>query len=191
MRIVCVFVLLGVLLAAASAIGPAVFARCHSHAVFAERPEGSIHGQLSQVHHSWATTWVFHTRSSFLAPTEVPDVVEQCTVVAGWPWRCMRGETTGQSSEQMGVGLKAIHDSIHGRGGSIRARVIPSQILVGGFAANTAVYSVTMWLFHALQRAIMNAHRRRRGVCVHCRYDVSHRDTVLCPECGRNPSKKN
>lgn len=60
--------------------------------------------------------------------------------------------------------------------------VLPTLPVWPGFAVNTAIYGVLIWLVGFGPFALRRTLRRRRGRCVRCGYDVA--GLTKCPECG-------
>ena len=63
-----------------------------------------------------------------------------------------------------------------------RARVVPTRIVWKGFIANSLLFAA---LF-LLPIGVRWLHRRRRGRCTACGYELRHRYEDGCPECGWN-----
>jgi hypothetical protein len=59
---------------------------------------------------------------------------------------------------------------------------IPIVLRVSGFTANSMFYACLYLAPGVLARAVRTRHRRRRGKCLTCGYEM--RDLHLCPECG-------
>lgn len=63
-------------------------------------------------------------------------------------------------------------------------RRIPLEPLWPGFAANTVVYSGSLFLSVATVHWARRAARRSRGLCGGCGYSLAGNSTGVCPECG-------
>ncbi len=72
--------------------------------------------------------------------------------------------------------------------GPFTARVLPFGFIWPGFAGNTLLYSIMLWLLIAGPLALRHLIRRRRGLCAACGYDLRHGEHKACPECGVNPA---
>ena len=62
------------------------------------------------------------------------------------------------------------------------AAVIPLVPSWPGFLADTAIYASLWWGLLAGIPAARRTLRRRRGLCINCKYHV--KDLAICPECG-------
>lgn len=54
-----------------------------------------------------------------------------------------------------------------------------------GFVVNTLVFATAMWAPTGGLAGLRRGHRRRRGRCAHCAYDLRDSPNAACPECGR------
>jgi hypothetical protein len=52
-----------------------------------------------------------------------------------------------------------------------------------GFAINTVVYAVVLWMVFALPAVLRRKRRTKRGLCPQCAYPVG--ESSRCPECGQ------
>ena len=78
------------------------------------------------------------------------------------------------------------YDRPSARGGEYR--IIPTAVMPIGFAVNTLIYGVLLWLL-ALGSFAMRRHiRRKRGLCLRCGYDLRGAEHDVCPECGADGS---
>lgn len=109
--------------------------------------------------------------------------------IAGWPASALIGyELTEAESSK----------ALYGSGGRLAlpaawrdgARVawVPCQPLWGGFALNSALYGVGLWIVifgPICMRCQWQAKQRvLRGQCVTCGYDLRGTAHIACPECG-------
>jgi hypothetical protein len=66
--------------------------------------------------------------------------------------------------------------------------LLPWHPIWPGFFVNTALYSAILWALFFAPGAIRRGHRRRRGACVRCGYDLRGDGNpcvgTACPECG-------
>lgn len=67
-------------------------------------------------------------------------------------------------------------------------RVLPYRPLLIGFALNTVIYGILMWILIAGTFALRRFIRRKRGRCPMCGYDLRGQlpGAGGCPECGWN-----
>jgi hypothetical protein len=45
--------------------------------------------------------------------------------------------------------------------------------------------AVVLFLVHGLFVTLRTLERRRKGLCLHCGYDLTANTSGVCPECGR------
>jgi hypothetical protein len=60
---------------------------------------------------------------------------------------------------------------------------LPCWVHWPGFAINTAVYGVILWLLYAVPLALRRRRRIKHGLCPACAYPVG--DSEVCTECGQ------
>lgn len=70
--------------------------------------------------------------------------------------------------------------------GVSRVRVLPSNPIVAGLAINIAFWTAVSFFIGTLSRVSRRHFRRRRGHCPGCNYDLLHKHSAGCPECGWN-----
>ncbi len=68
------------------------------------------------------------------------------------------------------------------RGGEYR--IIPTAVVPIGFAANTLIYGVLLWLLALAPFTARRMIRHGRGHCLKCGYDLRGDFSAGCPECG-------
>jgi hypothetical protein len=113
-------------------------------------------------------------------PPEFHCYVEE--VGYGFPWRCLRimHLRTGSGVDLL-VGIPFDH--------STPSRHWPTSVIWPGFIANTLLFAMTLWLLLFAPFMIRRTIRHRRGMCIHCGYDLrgapAAPDGAQCPECGR------
>jgi len=61
---------------------------------------------------------------------------------------------------------------------------LPLKPIPLGFAIDSGIYAVVWAALLIAFARIRLARRRRRGLCVRCRYDLNHAPHDRCPECG-------
>jgi hypothetical protein len=64
-----------------------------------------------------------------------------------------------------------------------RPEAVPRRPLWPGFALDTAFYGTLAFLLWSAPGFVRRQHRRRRGLCVGCGYEL--KGMPKCPECGR------
>ncbi len=106
---------------------------------------------------------------------------------AGWPLRSMFGieRSSGMRREfstlvQPPITLNVL-PSASGGGGTI-ARGVPIIPIGLGSTVNSVMYAALVMAAFSVDRAIRRRSRRRRRLCISCRYAI--RDLPACPECG-------
>ena len=68
--------------------------------------------------------------------------------------------------------------------GSLPYRDLAVTPIWPGFAINTIFYGAILWLLIPGQFALRRLIRRKRGLCIACRYDLRGAEHEVCPECG-------
>lgn len=112
----------------------------------------------------------------------------------GWPFRAFTcrilapmGATEAAVYTVEG-GVWAEGEDIVPSGAIQELRVIPTTPIWSGIIANTAVFTVALYLLSFMPGVVFRRFRVKRGHCPRCRYDL--RDTggesAGCPECGWN-----
>ena len=64
-------------------------------------------------------------------------------------------------------------------------RALPLLVLPFGFALNTVITALLLWLLFISLVKLRRTVRRRRGLCVTCAYDLRGAEHEACPECGQ------
>lgn len=106
----------------------------------------------------------------------------------GWPWPCLWYRTTAEFQGPTTIGNERLHGGMFLHG-TLSARLrdfraLPYWPIWAGLAADAAVWG-TMWLaLLTLPRVARRWHRRRRGRCAECGYDLCGVTSGVCPECG-------
>ena len=49
---------------------------------------------------------------------------------------------------------------------------------------NTAFYGAVLWMLSFVPATLRAVHRRKRGLCIKCGYDLRGDLSYGCPECG-------
>lgn len=62
--------------------------------------------------------------------------------------------------------------------------IIPLSPIWPGFAINTIIYAVIVWILWSSMFATRNFMRNKRGLCIKCGYDLRGTEHEVCPECG-------
>jgi hypothetical protein len=70
-----------------------------------------------------------------------------------------------------------------------RAAYIPWHPSWPGFAINSLMHAIVLWILVTAPSALRRSMRIRRGLCVKCAYDLRGRGIdaqapTICPECG-------
>jgi hypothetical protein len=65
-----------------------------------------------------------------------------------------------------------------------RHRCLPTAPIWPGFAINTLLYGVILWLLFAATGMVRRRRRIERGLCPRCTYDLRGALADGCPECG-------
>ena len=63
-------------------------------------------------------------------------------------------------------------------------RALPLRPIWPGFAVNTLLYTVILWLLICGPFELRRLLRRKRGLCITCGYDLGGAEHEACPECG-------
>jgi len=67
---------------------------------------------------------------------------------------------------------------------ALSQRALPLRPIWPGFAVNTLLYTVILWLFLCGPFELRRIIRRKRGQCIKCGYDLRGAEHEQCPECG-------
>jgi hypothetical protein len=97
----------------------------------------------------------------------------------GWPWLALA------SSEHMasrgGGGPDPQLTGVVQLGG----RSLPCRVVASGLATGSLFYAVPWWVVLLVPGEVIRRHRRRRGLCLACGYDLRGLTVgANCPECG-------
>jgi hypothetical protein len=126
----------------------------------------------------------------FTPPT---DAVQISRITAGWPFDTLRAE---QLVYDPATGKQSVKPSIYvvprpppgpdgvTRGRNDYDREIPTMPYVPGAAGNIVVFAVAWWPLLIGLGLARGWHRRRRGLCPQCAYDLVGKLDEGCPECG-------
>ena len=106
---------------------------------------------------------------------------------SGWPLFSFRGDGFRHLQNQPGR-LRLISEWYIGtaqlpwfsRNG--RAIRMPKEIVWSGFAVNTLIYAVILWLLIPGPFVLRRLIRRKRGLCPKCAYPMGQ--SAVCSECG-------
>jgi hypothetical protein len=135
--------------------------------------------------------WAYCIKSPFepsdSSHSEIQEEWSLRRVEAGWPWRSMcivdayfaPREGPWETNSSFMRGLQA--PSIHGR-----VEQLPVAPIWPGFAWNTLLISMILWLFFAAPFSLRRRFRIKRGQCAACGYDLRSNalQSEKCPECG-------
>ena len=69
--------------------------------------------------------------------------------------------------------------------------VLPYRLQFPGFAINTLFYAAALWLLIHGSFELRHIIRRKRGLCMKCKYDLRGTELEVCPECGISIVKAN
>jgi hypothetical protein len=110
---------------------------------------------------------------------------------AGWPFRCAfaildRGPDSQRVQPALRGGYGAFHRQISS---GLFDGVIPFRPIPLGLIADLGLHSIAWWLLIFIVGLGRDLLRTRRGLCVHCGYDLDGLLTPVCPECGREHSR--
>ena len=108
----------------------------------------------------------------------------------GWPMKAMYARF---EADRLGlIRPEAVSWGVHcgSYGPAIEEWLIPRVVPVGpiwpGFAVNTVIYALPLWLLALCPVALRRRIRRKRGRCIKCGYDLRGDLAAGCPECGWN-----
>ncbi len=109
---------------------------------------------------------------------------------AGWPLRSMAGERwraaapfNALKSVVHALALPPGPEAVNVAAFPIQHRLAPLRPLWSGFAVNTLLYAVVLWLLILGPFALRRFIRIRRGLCPACAYPRGESD--VCSECGK------
>lgn len=118
-------------------------------------------------------------------------------VFAGWPFESFRGvrwksQRYGQATSTGAIRQKRIrgaievdfHPTKEGITGETEKRLIPLSPLWPGFAINTVLYGLVLWLLTIGPLTMRRFIRRTKGLCPKCGYNLRGDFSCGCPECG-------
>ncbi len=104
----------------------------------------------------------------------------------GWPWMAMQGEWRSGDSNILPQGF---HNAwgrsrivTSGPDKGLDNDMLPLRPVWPGFALNTMLYAMVLWLLSVAPLALRRRGRIKRGLCPKCAYPVGTSDT--CTECG-------
>jgi hypothetical protein len=124
----------------------------------------------------------------------------------GWPLPALEGRAVGTMDansptpyvaevgyllrpETKAFGLAAQQQTFASSESLADLRIIPTRPLWPGLIINTLLMSAAWWVLFTIGAAGLNAlpsrSRARRGLCIHCGYDLAGLDSPTCPECGK------
>ena len=114
------------------------------------------------------------------------DVVAEAT---GWPFLAMFAhyELAPGEPDQSGkyfFPIRSPRGIVISDAGDLCLLILPTRIIWPGFAINTILYAVVLWLLIPGPFALRRLVRRRRGLCPACTYPMGESPT--CTECGRD-----
>ena len=99
-------------------------------------------------------------------------------IAFGWP---LRSTYMYQDTEMSQTTATATSQVLHGAAPEVG---LPYYILPLGFSLNTLFYGLLLWCSILTWSAVRWLRRRRRGLCIHCGYDLRGTAHERCPECG-------
>jgi len=102
----------------------------------------------------------------------------------GWPTRCLwcwHARPWNGVLIDHGLGIR-LPDRQHSLPGT--PRFLPLMPMWTGLAINTAIFASAWWLVLLACSINLILHRRRRGQCISCGYDMRSATSGVCPECG-------
>ncbi len=102
--------------------------------------------------------------------------------VHGWPLLALRCELSLTAPGVISVAVSAIETPWNWKSDS-RPRSLPFRPIWPGFAVNSLVYAVVLWLMICGLVALRRFVRVRRGLCPACAYPRGESD--VCSECGK------
>ncbi|MCH8824253.1 MAG: hypothetical protein IH984_12210 [Planctomycetes bacterium] len=128
----------------------------------------------------------------------IQDTVRNEIVVeaSGWPALALRGrfivvwrKKTGSSKyepiiERERTGILILPSKNVDHEMLATWRLIPLSPMWPGFAINTIIYAVILWILWSSPFAARRMIRRKRGHCIKCGYDLRNVEHEKCPECG-------
>ena len=97
----------------------------------------------------------------------------------GWPLNCMLSVRKSIPSTLLVVNGIPITTTV------VRVfepNMLPTHPIWRGLLVNTSLYALSTWFVIFGRILLRNSIRRKRGLCIHCRYNV--RELPVCPECG-------
>jgi hypothetical protein len=153
--------------------GPRLGAGCDQYWVGLSAPQPGPAGATAD---EWLVTWL-HERNASQAMLRT----------TGWPFRCLVS------------GRTLYHDETFRDWGMVRfggpetiafpfEDALPWRPIWIGLAANVGAHGLAWWVLLGgpvtARITVRAAHRRRRGLCPRCGYDLAGQREPGCPECG-------
>ena len=160
-------------------------------------PEADRRTTLHWLGHDAAYTWLAREGESIAIGSPGQPAVEQLgtdlfqitTQRYGWPWSATQLISAYEHRVSNGAyvldapGPEGLRGGLHipGLGWLAAYPVWP------GLLADTLFYILLFSTLHQLAAWGRRTHRRRRGRCAVCGYDLSGIHSLTCPECGHKP----
>ena len=107
------------------------------------------------------------------------DTIFRTEIARGWPLRSFTCTHYKSYPDEIMHTIDGILLNVDAKY-PLREITLPLRPIWTGFALNTILFAVLLWLLFALRRMI----RHKRGLCVKCAYDLRGADHEACPECG-------
>jgi hypothetical protein len=120
------------------------------------------------------------------APTESQEDADLIVVAAGWPWASVKSVSTTYVNPRVQVINRGEWDVGRGLPSGLPLPYLP---IWPGIVLNTLTFSLVPLAIGILFRTTQRWHRRRKGLCLCCRYNrAGLAADAKCPECGTVPA---
>ena len=210
LRVILIFLLLGVIVNLAFAVGFALIAEYSPPSIRGQRTIGPPYKRQVQTQTQFGRTYFtsfrqpgeFGNSISTIAPhwsvlhhgtTYYFDNNLACTfeLATGWPWRSMKAAYTHTRTRLRDCDiLYGIEITSRSRVPSY-VRLLPTRPIAAGFAMNSVFLGGAFWLFLFAFRWGRSAVWMLQNRCPWCGYDLRGADHEACPECGKEIRKAN
>ena len=193
-----VFVVLGAVVNVAVAWGCALWSPFDSEAAVEETTLEEVYSLFPQADNLHSVTELvgfgvscdrFSVRSEFSEIDWGRFYLMICIYRSGWPLEALRCHGSVANDRPFSMrwqhGIN-VSNAIGGPWAHLPpyTRPIPLSPLFPGFALNSLFYAALLWIgFMGLSKT-RSLHRRRRGRCAQCGYDLRGGEHERCPECG-------